>query len=74
MLIDNVDQCLIISEEKKSDDSAFHGPMNADLKQLGKALKRQCLNDTRYVAIGHNTNVYQKQHPTQGTRGIGIPF
>ena len=36
--------------------------INADLKQLGKALKGQCLNDTSYVAIGHNTIVYQRQH------------
>ena len=43
-------------------DSACPGPINADLKQLGKALKRQCLNDASYVAIGHNTNVCQRQH------------
>lgn len=70
MLTDNVDQFLIISEEKKSDDSVFHGPINADSKQSA----RQCLDDTSYPATDRNTNVYQKQHPTQGTRGIGILF
>ena len=43
-------------------DYACHGPINVNLKQLGKAPKRQCLNDTSYLAIGHNTNAYQIPH------------